>query len=163
MPFSHRVFCRILESPSLSEVLVWLRQQGHPAQIHAGKGGTGTDLLSCYWDDVALDGGPGGAPLQLRCLRKDATGAGQMAEEVADFVADVSELPPSAVRDLVLDHLAATRSLVVIEFPADGASSEADELASALATLFVERAQGMTQRDGVGFLDEDDDLVLALG
>jgi len=101
--------------------------------------------------------------LTLACLRPDAAGLRRLTDEVADFVADVRELPPSAARAQVLDHLAATRQLLVIEFPPDTDAPSLEQGAASIAALFVERAGGLTQRDGVGFLDEDDDLILPLG
>ena len=78
-------------------------------------------------------------------------------------MADVQELPDTPARARVLEHLAAVRSLVVVEFSTHHVSDQAEEVAGAVLALFVERAGGLAQRDGVGFLDEDDDVVLALG
>jgi hypothetical protein len=161
MPFSYRVFCVDNASPSLSEVLVWLGQHDIPAVISGGA--SGGELLSSFWRAVHLSVGEAEAPLYLKCLRADAEGGLRLGEEVADFVADVRELADSSERTLVLDQLAATRALVVIEFPPEGGSSRAEDAAELIQTLFVERSRGMAQRDGAGFLDEDDDVVLAIG
>jgi hypothetical protein len=161
MPYSHRVFCRDFAAPSLSEVLVWLRQHEYPAAICGGR--SAGDLLSNFWDDVELLIDDTDAPLAVLCIRADAAGVDRLTEEVADFVADVGELPDSPSRARVLGHLAATRLLLVIEFPQDGGSPRARETAESIATLFVERAGGLAQRDGVGFLDEDDEIVLGIG
>lgn len=164
MPFSHRAFCTVSESPSLSEVLVWLRQNGHHAKISGGS--SADDLLSCYWEDVQLIEGEGDSALNLRCLRRDTPGSSTrraFAETVADFVTDVDELPQSAARERVLAQMANARTVLVVEFPADGVFRAAETLAECITALFVERAQGLAQRDGVGFVDEDDDLILALG
>jgi hypothetical protein len=161
MPFSYRVFCRVFDSPSVSEVLVWLRQQEMPAVVCGGR--SAGDLLSSFWGDVELSMGTGEAPLHVRCLRADAAGVAALAAEIADFDADVRELPDSPSRARVLADLAATRSLMIVEFPPDGGSSRAHQAAESLMTLFVERAGGLAQRDGVGFLDEDDDVLLSLG
>jgi hypothetical protein len=161
MPFSYRVFCRIVDSPSLSEALVWLRQHELPAVICGGR--SAGDLLSSFWDDVELSLAAGETPLRVRCLRADATGVAALAAEIADFDTDVRELPDSPSRARVLADLAATRSLLVVEFPPDGGSPKEHEAAESLMTLFVERASGLAQRDGVGFLDEDDDVLLSMG
>lgn len=175
MAFCHRVFCLDSTSPSLSEVLVWLRQRGFPAQLATvpgvgqGEGGDGggatapEDLLSGFWQTAAIAIEEGVPPLGLVCLRPDASGLSRLTEEVADFVGDVRELPASPARSQVLGHLAATRQLLVIEFPPEGDTPSTERAAESLAALFVERAGGLTQRDGVGFMDEDDDLILALG
>jgi hypothetical protein len=177
MPFSHRAFCRISEAPSLSELLIWLRQQGHDAKISGGP--SADDLLTCYWNEVLLSTSDEDVPLRLKCLRSSTwtwtwtwtspspspstSGADPMAEVVGDFLTDVAELPPSAGRERVLQHLETTRAVLVVEFPPHDASPDSEDVAEQLTTLFAERADGLAQRDGVGFLDEDDDLLLALG
>ena len=85
-----------------------------------------------------------------------------MYEEVADFVADVTEMPRSAAVERVLKHLAATRSILVVEFPLEGAWARNEAMAESITELFTERAEGLVQRDGLGFVDEDDEVVLAL-
>ena len=85
-----------------------------------------------------------------------------MKDAVADFVADVAELPASSGRARVLEHLASTRAVLVVEFPSKGSGPTAEEAAECVTTLFAERADGLAQRDGVGFVDEDDDIILAL-
>ena len=161
MPFSHRVFCRLLEAPSLSEVLIWVRQHGFGAKISGGR--SANDLLSCYWDDVFLQTVAEDAALHLRCLRRQPSGLDPMYEEVADFVGDLREVPRSAASERVLEQLAATRSVLVVEFPLEGAWIRNEEMAASITDLFTERAQGLAQRDGLGFVDEDDEVVLALG
>ena len=82
MPFSHRVFCRLLEAPSLSEVLIWLRQHGFGTKISGGR--SASDLLSCYWDDVFLQTVAedatlhtsvcaGRLPVWTRCMKRSRT------------------------------------------------------------------------------------------
>jgi hypothetical protein len=161
MPFSNRVFCGDSTSPSVSEALVWLRQHGCPAVVSAGQS-AGVDLLSSFWDDVSLSIHDGEAPLCVRCVRADANGVNRLTEEITDFIADVSELPDSPARSRVLNHLVATRLLVIIEFGESGGSPLAHEASASLMTLFVERADGLGQRDGIGFLDEDDEVILAI-
>lgn len=161
MSFSNRVFCRDLSSPSLSEVLVWLRQHEYPTKI--GGGQSAGDLLSNFWDDVQLSVHEDEGPLRVKCYRADAASAARLAEEIADFAADVRELPESEGRTRVLEHLSATRSLVVVEFPPEGSSAHVHETAESILALFAERAGGLAQRDGVGFLDEDDEVVLVIG
>lgn len=158
MAFCHRVFCRDPTSPSLSEVLMWLHQRGFRAQLAAGG-----DLLSGFWQRAEIAVEEGRPALGLACLRPDAAGLRRLTEEVADFVADLRELPAAAAREQVLAHLAATRQLLVIEFPPEADAPGLDRGAASIAALFVERADGLTQRDGVGFLDEDDDVILPLG
>lgn len=161
MPFSHRVFCQETALPSLSEVLVWLRQHEYPVKLAGGR--SSGDLLSSFWDQLAFSVADAEPPLILTCVRADAAGMTRLGEEVADFVADVEELPASDGRARVLEHLGATRALVIIEFGPDGGSTRAHDTAESIATLLVERARGMAQRDGQGFLDEDDELILTLG
>ena len=159
MPFSLRSFCRDLASPSLSEVLLWLRQHGHPKAITAGA--SAGDLLSCFWTEVQLSDDQDQPWFRMTSVRADQAGAARLGEEVSDFVADVGELPPTAARARVLEHLAATRALVIIELPLDGGSEDAHEAAISIQELFRERAGGMAQRDGSGFLDEDE-IILAI-
>ena len=140
---------------------VWLGQHDYPATICGGR--SAGDLLSNFWDGVELLIDDAEVPLAVRCFRADAAGVDRLTEEVADFVADVRELLDSPARGRVLAHLAATRSLLVIEFATDGGSPQTHETAESIAALFVERAAGLAQRDGVGFLDEDDEIVLGIG
>jgi hypothetical protein len=168
MAFSVRIFCRDQAVPSVSETVMWLHQHGRPVTLDAsnGPGGAGVpglDMLSSLWDRVQLSYDADEAPLTVRCLRADAAGIGPLREELADFEADVRELPPSRGRELVLAQLGATRALVIVEQPAEGVSALGQETTDSIAALFVERSNGMVQRDGSGFHDEDDDLVLALG
>src|SRR5205823_15004514 len=93
MPFSARVFCRDSATPSLSDLLVWMRQQDEPATISGGA--SAGDLLSSFWHEVVLTYDAREAPFTVRCVRADAAGGERLRAEVADFVADVSELPPS--------------------------------------------------------------------
>lgn len=173
MPFSNRVFCRDLESPSLSELLVWMRQQGYEARISDAR--PPGDLLSSFWDRVELQigqegrggqerqEGRGGATVVLECFRADAAGMAGLSEALTDFATDVRELSDTSQRARVLEHLAIVRSLIVIEFSPFESSDRSEEIGDAILALFVERAGGLGQRDGVGFLDEDADVILSLG
>lgn len=161
MPFSHRVFCQEIALPSLSEILVWLRQHEYPVKLAGGR--SAADLLSSFWEELAFSVDDAEDPLVLTCLRADRAGMARLTEEIADFVADVEELPASSGRERVLGHLGATQALVIIEFGPDGGSTRAHDTAESIAMLLMERARGMAQRDGQGFLDEDDELILALG
>jgi hypothetical protein len=157
MPFCMRAFCRDFSAPSLSDLLVWLRQYETPATICGG--GSLGDLLSTFWDDVSLCYDPAEAPLRVRCLRSTGAGSAAFAAEVADFVADVGELGDSPARSRVLDHLAATNVLVVVEYPPQGVSFTGQQTVEGVINSLVERAGGLAQRDGAGFLDEEDDSV----
>ena len=151
--------------PSLSELLVWLRQ--HEFEVRpvgaATPGDPAHDPLSSFWEELALSVDPSEPPLALTCARADSGGVTRLVDEVADFVADIEELPETAARTRVLEHLRGTRALVVIEFGPEGGSRRAHFTAESIAELLVERAGGLAQRDGEGFLDEDDDLLLPLG
>jgi len=63
----------------------------------------------------------------------------------------------------VLDHLNNSQAVAIVEFAADGVSFAAQEAARGITMLFVNKAAGLAQRDGVGFFDEDDDVILKLG
>jgi hypothetical protein len=167
MPFSNRVFCRDLESPSLSELLVWMRQQGYEARISDAR--PPGDLLSSFWDRVELQirqigqEGQEGTTVVLECFRGDAAGMDGLTDALSDFATDVRELSDTSQRARVLEHLAIVRSLIVIEFSPFESSDRGEEIGDAILALFVERAGGLGQRDGVGFLDEDADVILSLG
>jgi len=124
MPFSTRVFCREPVVPSLSELLMWMRQFEAPLTIVGGP--SGGDLLSSFWEEAELSYDADEAPLRLACFRADAAGIERLREEVADFVADVEELPASDGRARVLEQLGATRAVVITEFPPEGVSSRGD-------------------------------------
>jgi hypothetical protein len=158
MPFSHRIFCRETAMPSLSEVLVWLRQ--HDFEVKPAGGRSAGDVLSSFWEELALSIDPSEPPLTMTCAR---AGTPRLVEEVADFAADVEELPESPGGARVLAHLVMARALVIIEFGPDGGSRRAHYTAESIAELLVERAGGLAQRDGEGFFDENDDLIIRLG
>jgi hypothetical protein len=163
MAFCLRAFCRDFAAPSLSELLVWLRQYETPVTIAEEANPPAAELLSSYWDQVRLSYDAGEAPLTVRCYRAAGPGAATFAEELADFVADVRELADSPARSRVLDQLGATRVLVVVELPPEGVSFAGQQTAEGVVNTLVERAGGMAQRDGDGFLDpEDDSVILAM-
>lgn len=144
--------------PSLSEVLVWLRQ--HDFEVKPAGGRSADDVLSSFWEELALSVDPAEPPLTMTCARP---GTARLVDEVADFTADLEELPESPGRARVLEQLAAARALVIIEFGPEGGSRRAHYTAESIAELLVERAGGLAQRDGEGFLDEDDALIIRLG
>lgn len=160
MAFCLRAFCRDFAAPSLSELLVWLKQYETPATIVPGSVRPDADLLSSFWDQAQLSYDAEEAPLTVRCLRDTGAGASAFAEELADIVSDVEELPDSKVRARVLEQLAATRLLVIVEFPPEGVSFTGQQTAEGVVNSLVERAGGMAQHDGAGFLDPDDDSVI---
>lgn len=160
MAFCLRAFCRDFAAPSLSELLVWLKQYGTPATIVPGTARPDADLLSSFWAEMQLSYDAEEAPLTVRCLRATGAEATAFAEEVGDFVADVEELPDSKVRARVLDQLGASRLLVLVEFPPEGVSFTGQQTAEGVVNSLVERAGGMAQHDGAGFLDPDDDSVI---
>ncbi len=61
----------------------------------------------------------------------------------------------------MIDHLTHTRFVLVVEFPEDGVGPRGYETNGWLMSLFVERAGGMVQCDGIGFYDENDEIILA--
>jgi len=161
MPYSYRVFCRDSAVPSLSELLVWMRQFESPLVVVGGR--SAGDLLSTFWEEVHVTYESAEAPLTVRCFRADARGMARLREERDDFVEDLEDLAPSSARGLVLDHLNNSQAVAIVEFAADGVSFAAQEAARGITMLFVNKAAGLAQRDGVGFFDEDDDVILKLG
>src|SRR6185295_11128736 len=111
MSFCTRVFCRE-PAPSLSEILVWMRQQGTPVTIVGGR--SEADLLSIDWTEVELSYDPDEEPLTVRCHHAaDGDGGAVLRAEAADFLADIAELPASEARDRVRRQVEAARLLVV--------------------------------------------------
>jgi hypothetical protein len=162
MPFSTRVFCREGTAPTLTELVGGQRQHGTPIMIIGGS--AATDLLSPVWTDAIVSYDPDEEPFTLRCEHAgDPAGAQRLRAEVADFLEDLEELPDSPARARVIDHLTHTRFVLVVEFPEDGVGPKGYETNGWLMSLFVERAGGMVQCDGIGFYDEDDEIILGLG
>jgi hypothetical protein len=62
-----------------------------------------------------------------------------------------------------MDHVAQSRFVLIVEFPEGGVGPRGYETNGWLMSLFVERAGGMVQCDGIGFYDEDDEIILRLG
>jgi hypothetical protein len=162
MAFCTRVFCRDGTAPTLSELLVWQRQHGTPVVVVGGP--APSELLSPLWSEAAISYDPDEDPFTLRCHHAATPGgAARVREEVADFLADLAELPDDEARARVIAHLEGTRFVVVVEFPADGVGPRGYETNGWLMSLFVERADGMVQCDGIGFYDADDEIILRLG
>ena len=162
MPFSTRVFCRESTAPTLSELSAWQRQHGTPVMLMGGR--SADDLLSPFWSEAQISYAPDEAPFVLRCYHAgDQAGAARLREEVADFLADLAELPDDPARARVMAHIQATRFLLVVEFPEGGVAPRGYETNGWLMSLFVERAGGMVQCDGIGFYDEHDEIILRLG
>jgi hypothetical protein len=162
MAFSMRVFCREAAAPTLSEVLLALRKRGVMAVL---VGDTASqDLLSPAWTRAALGYDEAAEPLVVRCLRAaDPAEARDLHAEVGDFLDDLQELPPSPGRERVIAHLRQSRLLAVVEFPPGGVPPSAYEANGWLLQLFVVRSAGLVQCDGVGFSDEEDNVILRLG
>ena len=158
MAFCMRAFCQDFSAPSLSDLLVWLKQYETPATICGGR--SAGDLLSTFWEEVLLCYDGAEAPLRVRCIRSTGDGSAGFATEMADFVADVRELPDSKARANVLEHLGATNVLVVVEYPPEGVSFTGQQTVEGVVNSLVERSGGLAQRDGEGFLDEGDDSVI---
>jgi hypothetical protein len=162
MAFSTRVFCREPTAPTLTELLAWQRQHGTPVMLAGGH--SAADLLSPFWNEAQVSYDPGEAPLLLRCHHPgDQVGARRLREEVADFLTDLGELPDDPARARVMAHLQSTRFVLVVEFPDAGVGPRGYETNGWLMSLFVERAGGMVQCDGIGFYDENDEIILRLG
>ena len=162
MAFSTRVFCRESTAPTLTELIAWQRQHGTPIVLedeHAP-----ADLLSPFWTDAEVSYDPDEAPFALRCHHAgDPSGAAHLREEIADFLEDLGDLPDSPERARVIEHVRAARFVLVVEFPEDGVGPRGYETNGWLMSLFVERAGGMVQCDGIGFYDENDEIILRLG
>jgi hypothetical protein len=162
MPFSTRVFCREATAPTLTELIAWQRQHGAPVVLVDGH--AAADLLSPFWTLATVSYDPDEEPFVLRCHHAgDPAGAARLREEVADFLDDLAELPDSSERARVIDHVSHARFLLVVEFPEDGVGPRGYETNGWLMGLFVERAGGMVQCDGIGFYDDDDEIILRLG
>jgi hypothetical protein len=162
MPFSTRVFCRESTAPTLTELLAWQRQHGTPVMLVGQR--SADDLLSPFWSEAQISYDPDEAPFVLRCHHAgEGAAAALLREEVADFLADLAELPDDPARARVMAHIQATRFLLVVEFPEGGVGARGYESNGWLMSLFVERAGGMVQCDGIGFYDERDEIILRLG
>ncbi len=162
MAFSTRVFCREPTAPTLTELIAWQRQHGTPIVLENQR--APAELLSPFWTEAVVSYDADEPPFVLRCHHAgDPAGGARLGEEVADFLADLGELPDSAERARVMGQVRAARFLLVVEFPAGGVGARGYETNGWLMSLFVERAGGMVQCDGIGFYDENDEIILRLG
>ena len=97
MPYCTRVFCRGAIPPTLSDVLVYLRQHGVTALIAGGD--SQRELLSSDWSEVLLAYDAEAEPLVLRCCHQATPeGLSRLQAEVADFLQDLDELAPGPGR-----------------------------------------------------------------
>jgi len=159
MAFCHRVFCRRPSLPIPSTLLLDLQRAGHAVRF---AGGRASDLVEPLWARVQL-ATPDEPPFQVERLQPEVGTAVALAEELADFRADVAELPPSDGRAAITALLSETRAIVRVSFPADGLGPRGETAVEALCDLLAETTDGLVQRDGEGFFDEAGDEVLALG
>jgi len=161
MAFCHRVFSRQSALPTLSELLLALRRRGHALELadHTAV----TALSESFWTRVQLRAAPQEAAFVVERLQHEVGTAAALAEELADFRDDVAELAPSDGREVVGNLLEETRAVVRVAFPADGLGPKGEEAVEALCDVLIEQGDGLVQRDGAGFFDEDGDEVLALG
>jgi hypothetical protein len=162
MAFSTRVFCSEGNAPTLTELLAWQRQHGTPIMLEGEI--PPADMLSPLWTEATVSYDPEEDPFQLSCAHAgDPAGAQRLRAEVNDFLEDLADLPASDERDRVIGHLNATRFVLVVEFPEGGVGPRGYETNGWLMSLFVDRAGGMVQCDGIGFYDENDEIILPLG
>jgi len=162
MAFATRVFCKNEPGPTIGDLLMWLRQQDLPVEI-AGGASRG-DLVSPWWTEVLLAYDPAEPPFRVRCLRNgNPAEAAALRAEARDFLDDLAELPEGPARERVRAHIEAARFVVVVEFPPTGVVQRGYATNGWLMGLFVERAGGMVQCDGIGFYDEDDEIILRMG
>jgi hypothetical protein len=176
MAFSTRVFCREATAPTLTELLAWQRQHGTPVVLAGGH--SAVDLLSPFWTEAVVSYDPAEEPFILRCHHaSDPAGAARLRAEVDDFLDDLDDLgdlgaaddatagdpTAGAARARVIAHLTSTRFLLVVDFPDGGVGARGYETNGWLMSLFVERAGGLVQCDGIGFYDENDEIILRLG
>jgi hypothetical protein len=167
MAFCTRVFCREGTAPPLTEVLMWQRQHGTPVVVVGGA--SADDLMSPFWSEVELSYDPEEAPFRVLCHHVgDPVGAARLREEVNDFLEDLAELPEGEggddeARARVDAHLRDTRFVMVVEFPEGGVGPAGYQANGWLMSVFVERASGMVQCDGIGFYDENDEIILRIG
>jgi hypothetical protein len=162
MAFSTRVFCSEGTAPTLTELLAWQRQHGTPIMLEGEV--APADMLSPLWTEAIVSYDPEEQPFRLHCAHAgDPAGAARLRAEVNDFVEDLADLPESEERARVIAHLTSARFVLVVEFPENGVGPRGYETNGWLMSLFVDRAGGMVQCDGIGFYDADDEIILRLG
>jgi hypothetical protein len=162
MNYYVRVFCINAEVPDLASIQAWLGESGSAALIdepdhaieaaEAGEPGRPIlDLATSEWEQVAIVYRAGKLPILAECHRDDGTTECLMRKEIAKFQELIGEPEGSASRRHILQHLAATRFMIICQLPSSDMEEDGFDANSEFVLYFVEHCGGMVQADGEGF------------
>jgi len=162
MNYYVRVFCTSTEIPDLASIQGWLRESGSAALIdepdhaieaaEAGEPGKPIlELATSEWDQVAIVYRAGKLPILAECHRDVGTDECLMRKEIARFQVLIGEPEGSTSRRHILQHLAATRFIIICQLPSSDMEEDGFDANSEFVLYFVEHSGGMVQADGEGF------------
>ena len=160
-----RAFCTADGVPTLGAVLRSVASQGTVLTREPSTPPWTTEQLQDRpHDSVALCYHPDGPP-SLVVDVDHADDPSGIAEEVGEFLERLEDVPPSAARDRIIQHLTRSRFIVAIRIPTSVLGTEHEEAlwqaSDALLDYFVPHSDGLIQADGEGFY-EADTLILNL-
>lgn len=149
-------FCAEEEVPTLGAVLAWTASQGVVLTSEpASPPFTLEELQSRPWDSLGLWYRPDWSPLTVNIYHA-ADRSSIFADEGRWFREEITELPESRPRELVLAHLARSRFLVAISLPISALDDDALwEAVSVLLDYFVQHSGAMVHIEGDGFYQAD--------
>jgi len=170
MGYYVRVFCTAPDVPRLRSIQDWLHDQESTAVIdepnHAIAAAAAGELRppilnlsNSNWEQIAISYKLGKPPILAECDRDDGTPDSTIREELEEFVQQLAEVEHSSARQRVLDHLAATKFVVVCQLPVSSIDDDGYEANGDFLTYFVEHCGGMVQADAEGFYDGEELLV----
>ena len=150
MPTPLRVYCPGPEAPTTTELLAFARARGRALQPYEAYGYD--DPGARDWDSLGLLWRPDRPPLFVELERPEGPDGRHVSQAILAAKRAIASLPPSPARDEAARRLAATTFVAAIQVPIDGTDDAAWAAAEALAACFEERAQGVTEVLGRGFV-----------
>ena len=159
MGYYLRAFCAAEQIPPLGDAFAWVAEN-EGKELRLDQAGPTVTLDDRDWRQASVEYAAGKRPLLVEVTDANDGVDDLLAEEVAEFVDALDDVPASPQKEKVRAVLDRTRAIVSAQVLAD---AEDDGLAAAAGLLlfYAQSCDGMVQADGTGFF-EGDDLVLEL-
>jgi hypothetical protein len=169
MTYYLSVFCTDGDVPTTGQVLA--STAGRGPRLGLGPPGESyppEDMMDSDWHALMVFYGQAGDAFGVTIYRagqlSDNLDSDIFAETVRSYRQCLERLTPSPPRDMVLDHLAHSKFLVLIRIPLSqfGDDKQAWQAVDALVDYFVDRHGGLVHAEGEGFYDTNGRLLVPL-